>query len=218
MRTSATVCLLGGIALWSWGCAGAPEPGAGPDERLAITGVVLNEAGRAPEAGVWVIAETRSLPTLFRRIVVTEDAGRFVVPDLPNGSYHVWVRGYGLRDSIPVEASRGDTVELLVSNAETPQNVAAIYPASYWLSLYRPPAANELPDEFDDRAQWIANMKLGCMRCHQFGGQVFHAHTRPESWENAWRHRSLGATHRRVARRGGVSANAGGVGDPHRRG
>ena len=191
MRTSATVCLLGGIALWSWGCAGAPEPGAGPDERLAITGVVLNEASRAPEAGVWVIAETRSLPTLFRRIVVTEDAGRFVVPDLPDGSYHVWVRGYGLRDSIPVEASRGDTVELLVSNAETPQNAAAIYPASYWLSLYRPPAANELPDEFDDRAQWIANMKLGCMRCHQFGGQVFHAHTRPESWENAWRHRSL---------------------------
>ena len=62
MRTSATVCLLGGIALWSWGCAGAPEPGAGRDERLAITGVVLNEAGRAPEAGVWVIAETRSLP------------------------------------------------------------------------------------------------------------------------------------------------------------
>ena len=191
MRTSATVCLLGGIALWSWGCAGAPQPGVGPDERLAITGVVLNEASRAPEAGVWVIAETRSLPTIFRRIVVTEDAGRFVVPDLPEGSYHVWVRGYGLRDSIPVEVSRGDTVELLVTDAETPQDAAAIYPASYWLSLYRPPAANELPDEFDDRAQWIANMKLGCMRCHQFGGQVFHAHTRPESWEDAWRHRSL---------------------------
>ena len=66
MRTSATVCLLGGIALWSWGCAGAPEPGAGRDERLAITGVVLNEAGRAPEAGVWVIAETRSLPVRHR--------------------------------------------------------------------------------------------------------------------------------------------------------
>ena len=152
----------------------------------------------------------------IQAIVVTEDAGRFVVPDLPDGSYHVWVRGYGLRDSRPVEASRGDTVELLVSNAETPQHAAAIYPASYWLSLYRPPAANELPDEFDDRAQWIANMKLGCMRCHQFGGQVFHAHTRPESWENAWRHRSLEQRTARVARCGGVSANAGGVGDPHR--
>ena len=191
MRTRTTVLLLGGITLYSWGCAAAPETGVGPDEQLAITGVVLNEASRAPEAGVWVIAETRSLPTRFRRIVVTEDAGRFVVPDLPEGSYQVWVRGYGLRDSIAVEASRGDTLELVVSTAETPQDAAAIYPASYWLSLYRPPASDELPDEFDDRAQWIANMKLGCMRCHQFGGKVFHAHTRPESWEDAWYHRSL---------------------------
>ena len=45
----------------------------------------------------------------------------------------------------------------------------------------------------DKVAEWIASMKLGCMRCHQFGGRVFHARTRPESWDDAWRHRSLEA-------------------------
>lgn len=46
-----------------------------------IGGVVTNERG--PEAGVWVIAETESLPPRFRKIVVTDDSGRYVLPDLP---------------------------------------------------------------------------------------------------------------------------------------
>jgi hypothetical protein len=45
------------------------------------------------EAGVWVIAETTELPTQFRRIVVTDDQGRYLVPDLPQADYSVWVRG-----------------------------------------------------------------------------------------------------------------------------
>jgi hypothetical protein len=49
-----------------------------------------------PEAGVWVIAETRELGTRFAKIVVTDDRGRFVLPDLPKAQYQVWVRGYGL--------------------------------------------------------------------------------------------------------------------------
>lgn len=60
---------------------------------------------RGPEAGVWVIAETRDLPTGFRRIVVTDDRGRYVVPDLPPANYDVWVRGYGLIDSRKVQAT-----------------------------------------------------------------------------------------------------------------
>ena len=48
-----------------------------------------------PEAGVWVIAETNELPTKFVRIVVTDDQGRYLMPDLPKASYDVWVRGYG---------------------------------------------------------------------------------------------------------------------------
>ena len=56
-----------------------------------IGGVVTGEHG--PEAGVWVIAETRDLPTRFARIVVTDELGRFVIPQLPRARYQVWVRG-----------------------------------------------------------------------------------------------------------------------------
>src|SRR5581483_8553463 len=70
-----------------------------------IGGVVTG--ARGPEAGVWVIAESKELPTTLRRIVVTDDQGRYVVPDLPKGSYSVWVRGYGLVDSPKVTASPG---------------------------------------------------------------------------------------------------------------
>src|SRR5262247_1660762 len=59
-----------------------------------IGGVVTSAKG--PEAGVWVIAETTDLPTKLVKIVVTDDAGRYVVPDLPKANYSVWVRGYGL--------------------------------------------------------------------------------------------------------------------------
>src|SRR4051794_582650 len=66
-------------------------------DRDDIGGVVTGPRG--PEAGVWVIAETTELPTTLRKIVVTDDRGRFVLPDLPNATYRVWVRGYGLIDS-----------------------------------------------------------------------------------------------------------------------
>ena len=69
-----------------------------------IGGVVTSSKG--PEAGVWVIAETKDLPTNFIKIVVTNDQGRFVVPDLPAATYKIWVRGYGLVDSMPIEMKR----------------------------------------------------------------------------------------------------------------
>ena len=45
-----------------------------------IGGVVTSSKG--PEAGVWVIAETKDLPTGYRKIVVTDDQGRYVIPEL----------------------------------------------------------------------------------------------------------------------------------------
>src|SRR5262245_59112778 len=57
-----------------------------------IGGVVASAKG--PEAGVWVIAETSDLATRFAKIVVTDDQGRYLVPDLPPAHYKVWVRGY----------------------------------------------------------------------------------------------------------------------------
>jgi hypothetical protein len=52
-----------------------------------IGGVVTSAKG--PEAGVWVIAETTDLPTRFAKMVVTDDQGRYVVPDLPKANYTI---------------------------------------------------------------------------------------------------------------------------------
>lgn len=73
-----------------------------PDD---IAGMVTSERG--PEAGVWVIAESIDLPAKLVRIVVTDDAGRYVLPDVPKSSYQVFVRGYGLTDSKRMKAWPG---------------------------------------------------------------------------------------------------------------
>ena len=83
-----------------------------------IGGVVTSTKG--PEAGVWVIAETTELPTKFVRIVVTDDQGRYVVPDLPKANYNVWVRGYGLVDSAKVQSAPGKTMNLTATLAPNP--------------------------------------------------------------------------------------------------
>jgi hypothetical protein len=80
-----------------------------------IGGVVSSPQGR--EAGVWVIAETTELPTQFRRIVVTDDQGRYLVPDLPQADYSVWVRGYALVDSPKMRAKPGQRLDLAAASA-----------------------------------------------------------------------------------------------------
>ena len=66
---------------WSQNAGTATTPSAGSPGPADIAGVVTGAAG--PEAGVWVIAETSDLPTRFTRIVVTDDHGRYLLPDLP---------------------------------------------------------------------------------------------------------------------------------------
>src|SRR3989442_7352920 len=79
-----TACLLA-MCLGGRPLAGQAVPIDADD----IGGVVTGPNG--PEAGVWVIAETRDLPAKFVRIVVTDDRGRYLLPDLPKASYAVWV-------------------------------------------------------------------------------------------------------------------------------
>src|SRR5262245_44604896 len=95
-----------------------------------LGGVVTSSKG--PEAGVWVIAETTDLPTRFIRIVVTDDRGRYLVPDLPKANYDVWVRGFGLIDSAKVRATPGKTLNLTAVVAPDPRAAAQYYPANYW--------------------------------------------------------------------------------------
>jgi hypothetical protein len=132
-----------------------------PDD---IGGVVTSSNG--PEAGVWVIAETRDLPTTFTRIVVTDDQGRYVLPDLPDATYRVWVRGYGLADSKPVSARPGLHVDLAVMPASSRREAAAVYPAAYWLSMVLIPTTGPI-----GQAELTRTLKT-CMACHQLGDKA----------------------------------------------
>ena len=108
-----------------------------------IGGVVISPNG--PEAGVWVIAETSDLPTKYRKIVVTDDRGRYVLPDLPKANYKVWVRGYGLVDSQPVISTPGNALALTAVPAPNGKAAAQIYPADYWYSLLQIPPKDAFP-------------------------------------------------------------------------
>jgi hypothetical protein len=133
-----------------------------------------------PEAGVWVIAESRSeLATRFIKIVVTDDQGRFVIPDLPKATYKVWVRGYGLIDSKAVDAAPGKLVDLKAVPAPDKAAAAQYYPASYWYALIGTPAESEFPGtgpkgngispKLTTPQHWAALQK-NCIACHQWGG------------------------------------------------
>ena len=138
-----------------------------------IGGVVTSKKG--PEAGVWVIAETRDLPTRFARIVVTDDQGRYVLPDLPNASYSIWVRGYGLVDSSKVKATPGKIVNLKAVIAPGEAAAAEYYPAIYWYSMLKIPEASQFGGKSTIPAKiiqsgWLNAMKSnGCVGCHQMG-------------------------------------------------
>src|SRR5215469_18642158 len=102
-----------------------------------LGGVVSGANG--PEAGAWVIAETTGLPTAFAKIVVSDDQGRYLIPDLPQANYDVWVRGYGLIDSPRVVTKPGKTVNLTAAPAPDTAAAAQYYPAIYWYSMLKIP-------------------------------------------------------------------------------
>ena len=108
-----------------------------------LGGVVTSAKGL--EAGVWVIAETTDLPTKFAKIVVTDDRGRYVMPDLPKANYRVWVRGYGLVDSPKVQSAPGKIINLTAVVAPSPAAAAEYYPAIYWYSMLKVPDKSEFP-------------------------------------------------------------------------
>ena len=186
MRTTVTRhpgILAGGFAVLLAASLAATSARQAPSEAVRIDaddigGVVTGPKG--PEAGVWVIAETTSLPTRFVKIVVTDDRGRYVLPDLPKANYDVWVRGYGLVDSPKTKAVPGKAVNLTAVVAPSPRAAAEYYPAGYWLSLLGVPAKNEFPGTgpsgngiaptIRSQAEWVRVIKSGgCTACHQLG-------------------------------------------------
>src|ERR1700736_7047041 len=122
------------LAITGMGIA-LPAPAGAQQAAVAIDnddigGVVRGPNG--PEAGVWVIAETRDLPTRFTKSVVTDDQGRYVLPDLPKAKYQIWVRGYGLVDSAKVDGEPGQQLNLTAVPAPNERAASEYYPAIYW--------------------------------------------------------------------------------------
>ena len=116
MRTRTKLFLsvaAGALVAVAAGLPGAAEAQQAPPVGIGNTdlgGVVRGPNG--PEAGVWVIAETSDLPTRMAKIVVTDDQGRYVLPDLPKANYTVWARGYGLVDSAKATTTPGKIVNI----------------------------------------------------------------------------------------------------------
>ena len=176
MRTKRA--LLFGAATFAIALAAAAQLSAQQAPAVAIDaddigGVVAGPGG--PEAGVWVIAETTELPTKFAKMVVTDDQGRYVIPDLPKAKYQIWVRGYGLVDSPKVDGEPGKLLNLTAVAAPDEKSAAQYYPAIYWYSMLTIPAADQfggksaIPDKIT-QIDWLKQVKnIGCIGCHQLG-------------------------------------------------
>ena len=148
------------LALMQSGCQTGGIQSAPVTEGDDIVGVVTGPRGA--EAGVWVIAETSDLPTPYTKIVVTDDQGRYAIPDLPKATYNVWVRGYGLVDGQKNRATPGSTLDLLTGREASPKEAAEIYPGMYWFSLLKVPAAGEFPlGPVQSQQQWLNTIKAG---------------------------------------------------------
>ena len=162
-----------------------------------IGGVVRSANG--PEAGVWVIAETTDLPTKYAKMVVTDDQGRYVIPDLPKAKYKIWVRGYGLVDSPKVDGEPGQQLNLTAVIAPNEAAAAKYYPAIYWYTMMKIPPASDFGGKTDipekiTQADWLRQMNnVDCIGCHQLGQES--TRTIPaalgefKSGEEAWKRR-----------------------------
>ena len=172
----------GGASLVMTAAQQPARPAAGVAVDADDIGGTVTSA-RGPEAGVWVIAETTDTPTKLRKIVVTDDRGRYLLPDLPTkANFSVWVRGYGLVDSAPVRAMPGRNLALTARVAPDARAAAKVYPASYWYSLIDIPSEREFPGtgptsngiapEMVTQHHWINQIKANCNVCHQLGNQA----------------------------------------------
>src|SRR6202161_93795 len=187
MWTTRFLCVGGGIAIAIAGFAivnhSSLEAQQGPQVKISandIGGVVSSSKG--PEAGVWVIAETTDLPTRYIKEVVTDDRGRYVIPDLPKAKYSVWARGYGLVDLPKGQAEPGKLVDLKPTVAPDAKTAAQYYPANYWYAMLKVPEKSEFPGtgpsgngispNVANQGQWLHLIKTdSCESCHQLGNQ-----------------------------------------------
>ena len=147
VRTSvASFAVLVLLALGGCRGSGGGSPASDPAINVGdddLGGIVASASG--PEAGVWVIAGTTDLPTGFGKIVVTDESGRYLLPDLPKATYRVWVRGYGLVDSPAVTTTPGKPLDLTATAAPDAAAAAEYYPGVYWYPCCASPTPASFP-------------------------------------------------------------------------
>src|SRR5262249_12630721 len=122
-------------------------------QQTAPAGVTVGESDlggggsgpKGPEAGGWGIAEATDPPPNIRTTGVTDDEGRYVLPELPKANYTVWVRGYGLVDSPKLQSAPGKILNLNAVPAPNAAAAAEYYPAIYWYSMLKVPDKSEFP-------------------------------------------------------------------------
>jgi hypothetical protein len=108
-------------------------------------------------------------------MVVTDDSGRYVLPDLPKAKYKVWARGYGLVDSAKVDGEPGQRLDLKAVPAPDEAAAAQYYPAIYWYSMIKIPEQSEFGGKGAITAgvtqqEWLTTIKnRACIGCHQIG-------------------------------------------------
>ena len=180
-------CLLGAVAVAA--LIGAPSAQLNAQQTVPGVSVGTSDLGgvvtgpNGPEAGVWVIAETTDLPTKFAKIVVTDDQGRYLLPELPKAKYKVWVRGYGLVDSAKVDSEPGKILNLTAVTAPNAAAAAEYYPAIYWYAMLgvpdksefpgTGPSGNGIPTAIKNQSMWLDGIKTnGCVGCHQIGNKA----------------------------------------------
>ena len=196
IAVAATAALLAACATQMTSRSADPALRIGDDD---IGGVVSSPSG--PEAGVWVIAETTDLPTRYIKSVVTDDRGRYVIPDLPIANYQVFVRGYGLVDSPRARARPGQVLNLAAVPAPDERAAAHYYPAIYWYTMMKIPPAKDFGGGSNipkgiTQEKWRQRMgNVDCVGCHQLGQES--TRTIPvqlgkfDSHEAAWARRIL---------------------------
>jgi hypothetical protein len=206
MRKYFVLALIGiaGAALWLGSNALNAQNDSVAIHNDDIGGTVTGPKGA--EAGVWVIAETTGLPTKYIKIVVTDDKGHFLIPDLPRATYSVWVRGYGLVDSPKVQTAPGKQLALKAVAAADRKAAAQYYPAIYWYAMLGIPSKGEFPGtgpkpggngmaaRMQSQQQWLDIVKTdGCFTCHQLGDPATRNIDKSlgqfESSAAAWEHR-----------------------------
>ena len=167
------------LAVWLSGLIAQQPAATGINLKPGDIGGTVSST-KGPEAGVWVIAETTDLPTRYIKEVVTDDRGRYLIPDLPKAKYTVWARGYGLVDSPKITSETGKMVDLKPTPAPDAKTAAMLYPANYWYSLMNVPDKKDFPGTgpngngiaptVKNQGQWLHLVKTdSCESCHQLG-------------------------------------------------